>query len=138
MKPTNDLVDKRQSPLPWLSIINPGLSVSVINDETLIEGYRGTPSWVAPEVWDSKWTREEPMAIWQSCEQALTYLTKRLPADGTSAFGPMRALLLRSDPKKEASVVNFTQSLRYSIFQEWMRKGAAVMWVRWFYLRNGT
>ncbi|KAH9013859.1 kinase-like domain-containing protein, partial [Lactarius pseudohatsudake] len=50
LKPGNLLIDgERGSLSPRLSIIDFELSVFAENEETLVEGFRGTPSWVAPE-----------------------------------------------------------------------------------------
>ncbi|KAI9443051.1 kinase-like domain-containing protein, partial [Lactarius indigo] len=54
LKPANILVGG--SSLPQLSIIDFGLSIRVEDEWTLVEGYRGTQSWTAPEVG----TEDEP------------------------------------------------------------------------------
>ncbi|KAI9435865.1 kinase-like domain-containing protein [Lactarius indigo] len=60
LKPGNVLVDGGHTSLsPRLSIIDFGLSVFVESEETLVEGFRGTPSWVAPEARNRTWTRDE-------------------------------------------------------------------------------
>jgi serine/threonine protein kinase len=51
LKPENALVSPPDlSSSPHLSIIDFGLSVRVKNEGTQVKGYRGTPSWSAPEV----------------------------------------------------------------------------------------
>ncbi|KAH9030029.1 kinase-like domain-containing protein, partial [Lactarius pseudohatsudake] len=51
LKPANVLLSYADSsPLPQISIIDFGISIRVKSEETMVEGYRGTPFWSTPEV----------------------------------------------------------------------------------------
>ncbi len=65
LKPGNVLVGyvDASSLLPRLSIIDYGISIRVEGEETLVEGYRGTPGWSAPEVGTEYETPKEYSAI---------------------------------------------------------------------------
>ncbi|KAH9030055.1 kinase-like domain-containing protein, partial [Lactarius pseudohatsudake] len=51
LKPANVLLGYADSSsLPRISIIDFGISIRVKSEETMVEGYCGTPFWSAPEV----------------------------------------------------------------------------------------
>ncbi|KAH9015372.1 kinase-like domain-containing protein, partial [Lactarius hengduanensis] len=103
LKPENALVHGSPgSPSPRLSIIDFGLSVFAESEETLVEGYRGTPSWVAPEVrTPAKYSAI--LADRWSCGKVVLYFADFLPT-GASDFGPTSAGLLDSLPSKRPSL----------------------------------
>ncbi|KAH9018444.1 kinase-like domain-containing protein, partial [Lactarius hengduanensis] len=76
LKPANILVGFTGS-TPHLSIINFGLSIHVKDEGTLVEGYRGTPSWAAPEIGEVDGPTKTYSAIladrW-SCRKVLEYI----------------------------------------------------------------
>ncbi|KAI9430428.1 kinase-like domain-containing protein, partial [Lactarius indigo] len=79
LKPANVLVGG--SSLPQLSIIDFGLSIRVEDEWTLVEGYRGTQSWTAPEVG----TEDEPgfkysaiLADRWACRRVLQHIAQSL------------------------------------------------------------
>ncbi|KAH9024719.1 kinase-like domain-containing protein [Lactarius hengduanensis] len=116
LKPTNILVDGEcGSPPPRLSIIDFGLSVFAESEDTLVEGYRGTPSWTAPEVGRAHGPLKKYSAIladrW-SCGQVLLYFAGFLPADRASAFESTCARLLSLDPHERPSLNTVLQILR--------------------------
>ncbi|KAH9048623.1 kinase-like domain-containing protein, partial [Lactarius deliciosus] len=72
LKPGNVLVYARSGSLsPRLSIIDFGLSVFAESEEFLVEGYRGTPSWAAPEVGESGEKYSAILADRWSCGKVL-------------------------------------------------------------------
>jgi Protein kinase domain len=118
LKPGNVLVHGKCGSLsPRLSIIDFGLSVLVESEETSVEGYCGTPSWVAPEVGTVHGPVMKYSAIladrW-SCGQVLLYFADFLPSRSASVLGPTCAGLLRSDPKKRPPLSMVLQILRGS------------------------
>ncbi|KAI0298038.1 kinase-like domain-containing protein [Multifurca ochricompacta] len=60
LKPNNLVVT---SSTRWLPITDFGISVFVEGEETEVNGYRGTPSWVAPEVRSEDGPRRSYSAI---------------------------------------------------------------------------
>ena len=116
LKPENVLVDgKRGSLLPQLSIIDFGLSIFVESEETLVEGYRGTKSWVAPEAGTEHGPVMKYSALladrW-SCGQVLKYFASFLPAGSTSVLGFTYAGLLSADPRKRPPLREVLRSLQ--------------------------
>ncbi|KAH9033076.1 hypothetical protein EDB85DRAFT_2145118 [Lactarius pseudohatsudake] len=68
LKPTKVLVDGECGSLSLhLSIIDFGLSVFAESEDTLVEGYRGTPSWTAPEVGRAHGPLKKYSAILADC-----------------------------------------------------------------------
>lgn len=116
LKPANVLVHGRLGSLsPRLSVIDFGLSVFVGSEEDLVEGYRGTPSWVAPEVGAEHGPAVKYSAIladrW-SCGKVLLYFADFLPAGCASIFGPTCAGLISLDPSKRPPLSTVLQALR--------------------------
>ncbi|KAH8982979.1 kinase-like domain-containing protein [Lactarius hatsudake] len=104
LKPENLLIDgERGSLSPRLSIIDFGLSVFAENEETLVEGFRGTPSWMAPEAGTEHGPVKKYSAIladrW-SCGQVLKYFASFLPVGSASVLEFTCAGLLSLDPRK--------------------------------------
>ncbi|KAI9435775.1 kinase-like domain-containing protein, partial [Lactarius indigo] len=116
LKPGNVLVDgERGSLSPRLSIIDFGLSVFVESEETLVEGFRGTPSWVAPEAGTEHGPVKKYSAVladWWSCGQVLKYFASFLPAGSASVLGFTCAGLLSSDPRKRPPLREVLWNLR--------------------------
>ncbi|KAH9001395.1 hypothetical protein EDB92DRAFT_1812202 [Lactarius akahatsu] len=99
-----------------LSIIDFGLSIFAESEDTLVEGYRGTPSRVAPEV-----GREHgPMEIYSavladrwSCAKVLKYFADFLPIGASAlAFEPICARLLSSDSSERPPLSVVLQIIR--------------------------
>ena len=115
LKPANLLVDPKRSLSPRLSIIDFGLSVFVESEKTEVTGYRGTPSWVAPEVGTEHGTAQKYSAIladrW-SCGQVLLYFVDFLPNGDDSVLGPTSAGLLNLNPIRRPPLTNALQILR--------------------------
>ncbi|KAH9014864.1 kinase-like domain-containing protein [Lactarius hengduanensis] len=116
LKPENTLVDgKRGSLSPQLSIIDFGLSVFVESEETLVEGFRGTPSWAAPEAGSEHGPVKKYSAVladrW-SCGQVLKYFASFLPVGSASILGSTCAGLLSWDPRKRPPLREVLRNLR--------------------------
>ncbi|KAH9023611.1 kinase-like domain-containing protein [Lactarius pseudohatsudake] len=83
LKPANVLVGFTSS-TPHLSIIDFGLSIHVKDEGTLVEGYRGTPSWAAPEIGEVDGPTKTYSAIladrW-SCGKVLEYIRAACSVD---------------------------------------------------------
>ncbi|KAI9444358.1 kinase-like domain-containing protein [Lactarius psammicola] len=80
LKPGNVLVHGKSGSLsPRLSIIDFGLSVFAESEETLVEGYRGTPSWAAPEVEENARKYSAILADRFSCGKVLKYFANTPP-----------------------------------------------------------
>ncbi|KAH8976455.1 kinase-like domain-containing protein [Lactarius deliciosus] len=97
LKPNNVLIgfSDASPPLPKLSIIDFGASVRVESEETVVEGYRGTPSWSAPEIESDHNHRKGYSAIradrW-SCGRMLQYFGLITPDDNTSICSQLLSL----------------------------------------------
>ncbi|KAI0289476.1 hypothetical protein B0F90DRAFT_1793592 [Multifurca ochricompacta] len=99
---------------PRLSIIDFGLSVFVEDEETMIEGYRGTRTWTAPEVGTSEYrdTKYSPiLADRWACGQMVDYLEDQVGnggvLEGDESWGMLRRLcegLLDDNPRSRPSV----------------------------------
>ncbi|KAH9016175.1 kinase-like domain-containing protein [Lactarius hengduanensis] len=112
LKPRNVLVHGSSGSLsPHLSIIDFGLSVIVESEETLVEGYHGTPSWAAPEVRESAEKYSAILANWWSCGKVLKYFADSLPIGSASAFEPICTRLLSSVPGERPSLSAVLQVL---------------------------
>ncbi|KAI9430577.1 kinase-like domain-containing protein, partial [Lactarius indigo] len=116
LKPGNVLVDGGHTLLsPQLSIINFGLSVFVESKETLVEGFRGTPSWVAPEARTEHGPTMKYSVVladrW-SCGQMLKYFASFLLAGRASVWGFTYTGLLSLDPRQRPPLTTVLWELR--------------------------
>ena len=119
LKPGNVLVGfPGVSSLPRLSIIDFGISVRVKSEATKVQGYRGTPSWSAPEVG----TENGPVMSYSpiladrwSCGQVLRHIRSFHQIDDASAFLSTQNQLLRSDPSARPSLSQLLNSL-YTVY----------------------
>jgi len=113
LKPRNVLVLGRSGSLsPRLSIIDFGLLVFAESEETLVEGYRGTPSWAAPEVEESAEKYSAILADRWSCGKVLKYFADSLPIGSASASESICIRLLSSVPGERPSLSAVLQVLR--------------------------
>ncbi|KAH8999746.1 kinase-like domain-containing protein [Lactarius akahatsu] len=113
LKPGNVLVHGSSSSLlPCLSIIDFGLLVIAESEETLVEGYCGTPSWAALEVRESAEKYSAILADRWSCGKVLKYFVDSLPIGSASAFEPICTRLLSSVPGERPSLSAVLQVLR--------------------------
>jgi hypothetical protein len=96
LKPENILVTATSS--PRLLIIDFGVSVQVPEQDSWIEGYRGTDGWTAPEL-DGSDPRYQPIRadLW-SAGQVLQYFAGRQRAGTNHRFKPLVDKLLRCNP----------------------------------------
>ena len=105
LKPGNVLVDDTQ-PTPQLAIIDFGMSKCVDNEETNVTGFRGTPSWTAPEVGNPNGPVMTYSAIradrW-SCGRMLQHFSQTFPL-ATTSFSHISTQLLILDPKRRPSL----------------------------------
>ena len=117
LKPGNILVDDNR-PVPQLSIIDFDMSFEVNDEETTVTGFRGTPSWTAPEVGSPNGLATTYSAIradrW-SCGRLLQYFSTIFltifPVNGAK-FGRVRAQLLDMVPSKRPSLNTVVMMLR--------------------------
>jgi len=113
LKPGNVLVHGKSGSLsPRLSIIDFGLSVFAESEETLVEGYRGTPSWAAPEVEENARKYSAILADRFSCGKVLKYFANTLPIGSAAASEPICVRLLSSVPGERPSLSAVLQVLR--------------------------
>ncbi|KAH9034851.1 kinase-like domain-containing protein [Lactarius pseudohatsudake] len=114
LKPANILVGG--SSLPQLSIIDFGLSIRVEDERTLVEGYRGTQSWTAPEVGTEDETVFKYSAIladrW-ACGKVLWHIARYGVWMSNPEFDYACTQLLHSEPSKRP-LLNSVLQLRYS------------------------
>ena len=107
LKPRNILVDRTDgSRMPQLSIIDFGMSARVENEETTVRGFRGTPSWTAPEVgrtYDPIMTYSAIRADRWACGRILQHFT-RFSQVGGASFRLVCTGLLSLDPHKRPSL----------------------------------
>jgi hypothetical protein len=96
LKPKNILVTATSS--PRLLIIDFDVSVRVPEQDSWIEGYRGTEGWAAPELDDSN-PRYQPIRadLW-SAGRILRYFAGRQRAGTNYRFNPLADTLLRCNP----------------------------------------
>ncbi|KAH9008203.1 kinase-like domain-containing protein [Lactarius pseudohatsudake] len=112
LKPGNVLVHGSSgSLLPRLLIIDFGLSVIAESEETLVEGYHGTPSWAALEVGESAEKYSVILTDRWSCGKVLKYFADSLPIGSASTFEPICARLLSSVPRERPSLSAVLQVL---------------------------
>ncbi len=116
LKPENVLLGYTDSsPLPRLSIIDFGISVRVESEETMVEGFRGTPFWSAPEVGSDCGPTMKYSAIladrW-SCGQMILYIAQPHPVNDASVFVSTYSKLLSSDPSSRPPLGKVLDSLR--------------------------
>jgi serine/threonine protein kinase len=124
LKPGNVVVDdldrERKHP-PRLVIIDFGLSVFVEDEHTTIEGFCGTPPWVAPEVG----TRDGPdmtyspiLADRWACGRMVHYLGKLLAGGGDGSQGRIQEMLkdrfTSADPRARPAVKEVLDTYRVS------------------------
>ena len=112
LKPGNALVDI--IPFPRLSLIDFGLSVIGADEDTEVVGYRGTPSWSAPEVGTMDGPRLKFKAIladrW-SCGKVLWFIKQGAPfMVSDPEFDHQCERLLGSDPETRPSLETVFQS----------------------------
>ena len=103
LKPLNVLVGHvdESSPQPRLSIIDFGISVRVENEKTMVQGYRGTLSWTAPEVgaeYGPPKTYSPILADRWSCGRVLQHIRKFRPTNDASMFRSVQDQLLSQVP----------------------------------------
>jgi serine/threonine protein kinase len=109
LKPENIFVGHTDSlsPLARLSIGDYGISVRVEDEESTVEGYRGTPFWSAPEVGTEDGPKLKYSAIradrW-SCGRVVHYLAQFHPLNDGLAFGSTYEQLLNPDPRRRPSL----------------------------------
>lgn len=111
LKPENVLVRHTDGiPVPQLSIIDFGISIRVQDEETLVTGFRGTPSWTAPEVG----RREGPTLTYSairadrwSCGRMLEHF-----CPNNSLFRDMCKKLLDPKPSRRPSLDNTLKMLQ--------------------------
>ena len=96
LKPENILVTATSS--PRLLIIDFDVSVRVPEEDSWIEGYRGTEGWTAPEL-DGSNPRYQPIRadLW-SVGRILRYFAGRQRASTNCRFKPLADALLRCNP----------------------------------------
>jgi serine/threonine protein kinase len=124
LKPGNVVVDdldrERKHP-PRLVIIDFGLSIFVEDEHTTIEGFCGTPPWVAPEVG----TRDVPdmtyspiLADRWACGRMVHYLEKLLAGGGDGSQGQIQEMLkdrlMSADPRARPAVKEVLDAYRVS------------------------
>ncbi len=117
LKPENTLVDFADSSLPpRLTLIDFGISINTREKGEMVAGYRGTPSWTAPEVgWEGgpRMTYNAIQADRWASGQMLLHITK---AGGVSIteYGEVEdicQLLLNLDPSKRPKLDVVLQTL---------------------------
>lgn len=103
LKPGNVLVRHTDGSLvPHISIIDFGMSLRVDDEETLVTGFCGTPSWTAPEVvreGGPEMTYSAIRADRWSCGRMLQYF-----CPNTTLFSDVRMKLLDPDPRRRPSL----------------------------------
>jgi serine/threonine protein kinase len=113
LKPGNVLVKHTNDSLaPHISIIDFGMSLRVDDEETLVTGFRGTPSWTAPEVGREggpKMTYSAIRADRWSCGRMLQYF-----CPNTTLFTDVCKELLDPDPRRRPSLDNALEILQRS------------------------
>jgi serine/threonine protein kinase len=124
LKPGNVVVDdldrERKHP-PRLVIIDFGLSIFVEDEHTTIEGFCGTPPWVAPEVG----TRDGPdmtysaiLADRWACGRMVDYIEKLLAGCGDGSQGQIQEMLkdrlISADPRARPAVKEVLDAYRVS------------------------
>jgi serine/threonine protein kinase len=112
LKPGNVVIDglDRERP-PRVVIIDFGLSIFIEDEDTVIEGFCGTPPWVAPEVGTRDGPHTEYSAIladrW-SCGHMMSYIKKLLPGGGDDSRDgdreKLRDRLMSYDPRLRPSL----------------------------------
>ena len=109
LKPSNILLDPVDGLVPRLSIIDFGISVRVRDEETTVTGFRGTPSWTAPEVGTENGPKMTYSAIradrW-SCGRMLEHF---------GSNDSLRSKLLDPDPSRRPSLDSVFQMLSAEI-----------------------
>jgi len=102
LKPRNVLIGYTdESSHPRVSIIDFGISVCVKSKATKVQGYRGTPSWTAPEVGTEdgpQMTYSPILADRWSCGQVLRHIRSFHIIDDISAYLSAQSQLLSHDP----------------------------------------
>ncbi|KAI0294626.1 kinase-like domain-containing protein [Multifurca ochricompacta] len=121
LKPGNVVIDSKSDRYcPRLSIIDFGLSVLVEDEETMIEGYRGTRTWTAPEVGtsDDPDTKYNPIfADRWACGRMINYLEDH-DLEGDNSCGVLRKLceaLLADNPRSRPSVSEVLE--KYGLYE---------------------
>ena len=107
LKPGNVVVDtiSESETLPRLFIIDFDLAQFVESEETMAEGWRGTPAWIAPELGsrDGPTQRYSPiLADRWACGRMIKYFAKYFPTCEGAAKGMLLAFaprLLDVDPR---------------------------------------
>jgi serine/threonine protein kinase len=105
LKPENVLVD-RTGKEPRLSIIDFGMSILVEDTETTVTGFRGTPSWTAPEIGvddGPMMTYSAILADRWSCGRMLQHISNIYPTSTDALFQSVCAQLVNSDPRMRLS-----------------------------------
>jgi serine/threonine protein kinase len=107
LKPGNVLVG--YSDKPRLALIDFGISVLAKSKEIMVEGYRGTPLWSAPEVGteDGPKMRYSPiLADRWSCGRVLRHIRDFHPINDTSVFVSVQEELLSPVPSARPSLAH--------------------------------
>jgi serine/threonine protein kinase len=106
LKPGNVVVDTNAEKLPRLFIIDFDLALRVESEESMTEGWCGTPPWIAPEVG----TRDGPICRYNpiladrwACGLMINYFAKYFPANEDAQQSMLLSLskrLLNREPRK--------------------------------------
>ncbi len=119
LKPDNLLIRYMHvsSSLPRLSIIDYGVSTHVKGEGTLLESYRGTRDWSAPEVEDGPGTGTPKkysavLADRWSCGRVLWYIGQKRQVNNTSTFTSISNRLLSPDPRSRPPLGPILDDLR--------------------------
>ena len=122
LKPENLLISTTDSsPLPRLSTINFGLSMYVDDEHYPVHGYRGTPSWTAPEVsseCSTAQTYSMIMADRWSCGLVLQYITHFHPLRRSLKFEHVCEKLLVLEPHHRPPLSKVLECIQEGSFSE--------------------
>lgn len=116
LKPRNVLIGYTdESSHPRVSIIDFGISFCVKSEATKVQGYRGTPSWTAPEVGTEdgpQMTYSPILADRWSCGQVLRHIRSFHIIDDISAYLSAQSQLLSHDPSARPPLSQVLNSLQ--------------------------
>jgi serine/threonine protein kinase len=120
LKPGNVVVDgmDRDRP-PRILIIDFDLSIFVEGEDTMTEGFCGTPPWIAPEVGMPNMKYSAILADRWACGRMVCYLQERVPpgCDTTNWTRDaiqerIRSLLMSDDPRSRRPLKNVLEAYR--------------------------
>jgi serine/threonine protein kinase len=125
LKPENLVVDSADHERPpQIRIIDFDVSIIVESEDTMIEGFRGTPPWVAPEVgmYDGLGTKYSAIfADRWACRRMICYIESILPGGGDGSRGGVREKetirdrLMSDDPRSRPSLKKVLDAYRRGI-----------------------